>query len=85
MNKKDKDEMVGIVTDALNDVMIPALEGMEKRLRQDLASKSDLEGVRKDLSMRIDSLDRKFDAQQERLDRHDKRITKIETKVGLVA
>lgn len=85
MNKKDKQEMVGIVTEALNDVMVPALDAMETRLRNDLASKEDLKKVEVKLSMQIDSLDRKFDAQQERLDRHDKRITKLEKKARFVS
>lgn len=84
MNKKDREEMVGIVTDALNDVMVPALDAMAQKLTGELASKKELHEFKKEVGMRFDSLDRKFDAQQERLDRHDKRITKIETKVGLV-
>lgn len=74
MDKKDKDEMVVLITDALNDVMIPALENMEERLRNDLASKDDLKEVKVELISHIDSLERKFDAQQNRLDRHGKDI-----------
>lgn len=74
MNKKDKDEFTKLIGDALNDVMVPALESMEERLRNELASKKDL----KELSLKVDSLDRKFDVQQERLDRHDKRISVLE-------
>jgi len=70
MNKKDKDEFSMIVTDALNDVMIPALESLETRLTDKLASKEDVE----DITMKVDSLDRKFDAQQNRLDRQGKQI-----------
>ncbi|PIP57420.1 hypothetical protein COX03_03195 [Candidatus Woesebacteria bacterium CG22_combo_CG10-13_8_21_14_all_39_10] len=70
MNKKDKNEFTMIVTDALNDVMIPALESLETRLTDKLASKEDME----DIKMKVDSLDRKFDAQQNRLDRHGKQL-----------
>jgi len=70
MNKKDKDEFTMVVTNALNDVMIPALESLETRLTDKLASKEDVE----DIKMKVDSLDRKFDAQQNRLDRHGKQL-----------
>ena len=70
MNKKDKNEFTMIVTDVLNDVMIPALESLETRLTDKLASKEDME----DIKMKVDSLDRKFDAQQNRLDRHGKQL-----------
>jgi chromosome segregation ATPase len=78
MNKKDKEEFTKMIGDGFHEVMIPALEDMEKRLKQELASKKDLEKVHRELSMDIDSLNRKFDAQQERLDRHDNRIEKLE-------
>ena len=78
MNKTDKDEFIKLIGDSFQEVMIPALEGMEERLKEELASKEDLKNVSKELSMRIDSLDRKFDAQQDRLDRHDARIKKLE-------
>lgn len=57
MDKKDKTEFIGIVTDALNDVMIPALDNMEYRIMQKLG-----ENVQT-LSMKIDSLERKFGSQ----------------------
>jgi len=70
MDKKAKEEMTKLVTDVLNDVVIPAMEEMEERL----ASKNDLH----ELEMKVDSLDRKFDAAQNRLDNHDKRISTLE-------
>lgn len=85
MDKKSKEEFIGLVSEALNDVMIPALESMEDRLKDELASKKDLEEVQKRLGgveSTLDSLDRKFDAQQVRLDRHDKRIVRLEEKAG---
>ncbi len=77
MNKKDKDEFTMIVTDALNDVMIPTLESLETRLTDKLASKEDVE----DIKMKVDSLDRKFDAQQNRLDRQGKQIEDHEERI----
>ncbi len=71
---EDKQEFIGLVSEALQEVMVPALEDMEKRLRSELASKKDL----KNLEMKVDSLDKKFDASQDRLDRHDERIGKLE-------
>ena len=69
MIKEDKDEFVKLISDALNDVVIPALEDMEDRLTNKLASKQELQEVKQELSMQIDSLDRKFNAQQNRLDK----------------
>ncbi|KKU23245.1 MAG: hypothetical protein UX36_C0007G0009 [Microgenomates group bacterium GW2011_GWC1_46_15] len=66
---------------SFKEVVLPALEDMEERL----ASKKDLEKVRKDLGGQIDSLDRKFDAVQDRLDNHGKRIQKLESQVSAVA
>jgi hypothetical protein len=81
MDKKDKDEFTGLIVDALNDVVVPALDDMEARL----ASKEELQGFRKETEMHFDRLERKFDAQQDRLDRHDKRITRLEKKAGFAA
>lgn len=77
MNKKDKGEFAIIVTDALNDVMIPAIESLEIRLTDKLASKEDAE----DIKMKVDSLDRKFDAQQNRLDRQGKQVEDHEVRI----
>lgn len=77
MIKKDKDEFVELIGDALNDVVIPALEDMEERLINKLASKEELQEVKQELGMQIDSLDRKFDAQQNRLDRVEKAQEKV--------
>lgn len=74
MDKKTKGEFVKLISQGFQEVMIPTLEDMEERL----ASKKEV----KELGVKIDSLDRKFDAQQNRLDGHDKRITKLEEKAG---
>ena len=80
MNKKDKDEFTMVVTNALNDVMIPALESLETRLTDKLASKEDVE----DIKIKVDSLDRKFDAQQNRLDRHGKQVEDHEERIQIL-
>ena len=80
MNKKDRNEFTMIVTDALNDVMIPALESLETRLTDKLASKEDVE----DVKMKVDSLDRKFDAQQNRSDRQGKQMEDYEERIQVL-
>lgn len=77
MNKKDKEEMTKLITDALNDVVIPAIEDSETRVRKDMATKRDIADVRSD----IDTLSRKFDAQQSRLDRHGKDIEQLQSAI----
>jgi uncharacterized protein (DUF2342 family) len=74
LTKNDKKEMVALISDAINDVVVPALEKMEERLNENLASKEDVQ----DLASKVVSLDRKFDAQQDRQDRHNTRIKELE-------
>lgn len=82
MDAKTKEEFTGLITDALNDVMIPAMEDMEERLGGRISKvEGRLTNVEDRLTyveIKVDSLDRKFDAQQNRLDRHDSRIAKLE-------
>ena len=78
MDTEAKEEFITLIAQGLNDVMIPALENMEARLKEDLASKEDLQKVEQKLSRHIDSLARKFDAQQDRLDKHNQRIEILE-------
>ena len=68
VNKKDKEEVHKIVANAVHEVVIPALESMEERLTEKMATKED-----------IDRLERKLDTQQDRLDRHGERIQVLET------
>lgn len=68
MDKKQKDEFINIVNQGFQEVMIPALESMEERMMNSFASST------KDLSAQINTLDRKFEAQQNRLDRQGKQI-----------
>ena len=73
-NKKDKDEFVNLISDAFQQVMVPALDNTITALKDELASKEDI----KELGMKIDSLDRKFEAQQIRQDRHNTRLEALE-------
>ncbi|HKC04464.1 MAG TPA: hypothetical protein VKC54_01185 [Patescibacteria group bacterium] len=74
--EKDRKEFVTLISEAFNVVMIPALDDMLQKIEKKI--EESIEGVRKDLGMQINSLDRKFDAQQERLDRHNERIESLE-------
>jgi transcriptional regulator GlxA family with amidase domain len=80
MTSKSDDKQVEFFAKSFKEVVLPALEDMEKRL----ASKKEVQELGKELGMKIDTLDRKFDAQRDRLDRHDKRITRLEEKAGFV-
>ncbi len=74
MNKKDKTETIGLISEALNEVMIPALEDMEERLAAKLDMKADKEDVGR--------VERKLDAMTDRLDRHGKAIEELQTAVA---
>mgnify|MGYP001577566185 CR=1 FL=1 len=73
-SKKDKEEFVSLISDAFQQVMVPALDNAIVNLKQELSSKEDV----REVGMKVDSLDRKFDAQQERQDRHNSRIEVLE-------
>lgn len=60
--KKDAEN---IVLDAINTVIIPGMDNMA-------------EDIKTDLGMKINSFDRKFTSQQNRLDKHNDRIEKLE-------
>jgi hypothetical protein len=78
-NIKDKIVTESVLKDAV-DTILKGMDNLYDRFKEDFASKEDS----KELGTKIDSLDRKFDAQQTRLDRHDKRITRLEEKAGFV-
>lgn len=73
----------GVLKDAV-DTILGGMDNLYDRMKVDFASKKDVEDLKQELGMKIDLLDRKFDAQQTRLDRHDKRITKLEEKANFV-
>lgn len=64
-NEEDRKELVGLISEAFQDVMVPALDDTREKILDELGGK-------------IDSLERKFDALQDRLDRHHERIKKLE-------
>lgn len=64
MNKKQRDETVDVFAEAFREVVLPELEKIDGRLTN--------------LEEGMDTLNRKFDAQQERLDRHGQRISNLE-------
>lgn len=83
MNQKQKDETIKVFAEAFHEVVVPVLE--------DLSAK--IEGAEKRLGERIDKLDDKVemmnrslitvtDHQADRIDDHEKRIGKIETRVN---
>ena len=78
VEEKIKKSVEKIVVNVVNEVMIPAMDHMADTikgdLRKELASKEDL----KEVNMKLDSLDRKFDSAQGRLDKHDQRIGTLE-------
>jgi len=73
MDKKSKEEIHKLFSDSFHEVVPPLLGDMEERL----ASKEDVN----DLIMEVDSLDRKFDAQQDRMDRHGKQLDNHEKRI----
>lgn len=60
-----KKDVENIVLEAINKDIIPGMDNMA-------------EDIKTDIGMKIDSLDRKFDAQQTRQDRHNTRIEELE-------
>lgn len=60
-----KKDVESIVVDVVNTVVIPGMDNMA-------------ENIKSDIGMKIDSLDRKFTSQQNRLDRHNEKIEKLE-------
>lgn len=71
-NDKDKQEFIGLISDAFQEVMVPALDNMSHDLEEKI------ESAKNGLSGQIENLDRKFDAQQNRLDKHNERIETLE-------
>ena len=60
-----KEDVKKIVVEAINDVVIPGMDYMA-------------EGIKNELGAKIDSLERKFNSQQSRLDRHSQKIENLE-------
>lgn len=75
---------------SFKEVVLPVLEDMDKKLTgvaSNMATKKDLNEIENrltDVEKGVDSLNRKFDAQQDRLDRHGKSIEKLESRVAAI-
>ncbi len=69
MTKKQKDEMVSVLNEGVCDVILPVLDKIMNKLDV-------VEGDIKDIKADIDSLNRKHDATQNRLDIHEEVIQK---------
>lgn len=76
MNKSDEDKVYKIVANALNDVMIPAMEDMENRINK----KFELTASSAD----IDRVERKIDAQQDHMDDHDIELKDHEERIQVL-
>lgn len=72
--KDDKKELIDLMAQAIDDVIVPRIDEAVNTLKEELASKEDL----KEVKMDIESLHRKFDAQQNRQDKHNERLEKLE-------
>lgn len=74
MNRKDRDETIQMIADSLHEVMIPALEDVEKRLTDKINGRADKEDIGR--------IERKLDAMTDRLDRHGRDIEKLQAAVA---
>ena len=66
MDKKQKNEMLEVFAEGFHEVVVPELEKITDRLTE--------------VERGVDTLNRKFDAQQDRLDRHGKDIDTLKQK-----
>lgn len=82
MTKKDKQEVVELVNQGMTEIILPVLDEMNKKMatkddieqiRSEMASKDDV----KDIQAQLDSIERKSEAQQSRLDRQGKDIESL--------
>jgi hypothetical protein len=78
MTKKDKKEIVDLFNQGVAELILPVLETLAtkedvKLIREEMATKDDI----KDIQVQLDSIERKAEAQQDRLDRHGQDIEKI--------
>lgn len=74
MDKKQREEILEVFSEGFHEVVVPELEKINSRLGtigEDI----------KDVKMTTDSLDRKFDAQQNRMDRQGKQLEKHEERI----
>jgi hypothetical protein len=86
MNKKDKNEWMGLFGEAFREVILPAfddlnsqIQGINYRLDTEVATKADIDRLERRLVSRESQLDRLGN----KVDNHEKRIGKLELKTNL--
>ncbi len=70
MDKKQKEETTKIFAEAFHEVVVPELEKITERLIE--------------VGEGVDTLNRKFDAQQDRMDRHGKQLENHEKRIQVL-
>lgn len=75
MDKKLKEEQLKLFSQAFYEVVAPILEDM----REEMATKSDIDRIERKLV----KIDDRFDRYGGRLDGHEKRIGRLETRTGI--
>jgi len=77
--KKFKKIMITVFNQGVEEIILPVMEDfVTKKDIEKLATKKQLEKGLGEVNMHLDSLDRKFEAQQNRLDRHSVDIRKLQ-------
>lgn len=91
MRKKQKEELIGVFSEAFQDVVMPVLEDMHhdiSQLKGDVQGlKGDVQGLKEDMEdvqTTLRRIETHQDHQSAKLDNHEKRITKLEQK-GIIA
>lgn len=79
MTKKDKEEMAEFFGEAFREVVIPVLEDMNERMAT-MATKEDLDRIER----KLDAGQKRMDRHSEVLERHERDIKQIKTKVSLI-
>lgn len=73
MDTKQKEDILGVFTQAFKDVVMPSLEIMAEKLESLIDRTGKIEE-------RLEKMDRKFDKHQDRMDRQGQDIEKIKSK-----
>lgn len=95
MDKKQKEETMQVFVGAFHEVVVPALEdlekrltdktnGLEKRLTDKLASKEEMNNRFDRIEVKLTKIEDKLDRHDAKLDNHEKRISKLEVRSGLL-
>lgn len=76
MTKKQKEEMLEVFSEAFHDVVVPVLEDMNEKM----ATKEDIDR----LERRHFAIQARMDRQGKVIEKHDKEIKQVKTKLSLV-